>query len=80
MDQKINWEAGARFAEANYRVTRAMADSEEPPLWILGDYFGDTFAPKAGQAPKNEMKLGVARSARDTHRAPTSMCSRCHGL
>lgn len=53
MDQKIDWEAGARFAEANYRVTRAMADSEEPPLWIQGDFFGDTFAPRAGRAPKN---------------------------
>ncbi|MEJ0084179.1 MAG: M28 family metallopeptidase [Pseudomonadota bacterium] len=52
MDQKIDWEAGARFAEANYRVTRAMADSEEPPLWIRGDYFGDTFAPQAARAPQ----------------------------
>jgi len=52
MNQKIDWEAGARFAEANYRVTRAMADSEEPPLWIQGDFFGDTFAPKAERAPK----------------------------
>jgi Zn-dependent M28 family amino/carboxypeptidase len=53
MSQKINWEAGARFAEANYRITRAMADSVQPPLWVQGDYFGDTFAPKAARAPKN---------------------------
>jgi Zn-dependent M28 family amino/carboxypeptidase len=52
MNQKIDWEAGARFAEANYRVTRAMADSEEPPLWIQGDFFGDTFAPTAARATK----------------------------
>lgn len=52
MDQKIDWEAGARFAEANYRVTRAMADSETPPQWIEGDFFGDTFAPKAARAPR----------------------------
>ncbi|MEO8062070.1 MAG: M28 family metallopeptidase [Pseudomonadota bacterium] len=52
MNQKIDWEAGARFAEANYRVTRAMADSDTPPQWIEGDFFGDTFAPKSGRAPR----------------------------
>jgi len=52
MDQKIDWEAGARFAEANYRVTRAMADSEVPPMWVRGDFFGDTFAPKGARAPR----------------------------
>jgi Zn-dependent M28 family amino/carboxypeptidase len=52
MDQKIDWEAGARFVEANYRITRAMADAETPPQWIEGDFFGDTFAPKAARAPR----------------------------
>jgi len=52
LSQKIDWEAGARFAEVNYRVTRAMADSDTPPLWYSGDYFGDTFAPKAGRASR----------------------------
>jgi Zn-dependent M28 family amino/carboxypeptidase len=47
MKQKIDWQAGARFAEANYRITRAMADADTPPLWNQGDFFGDTFA--AGQ-------------------------------
>ncbi|HEY5807673.1 MAG TPA: M20/M25/M40 family metallo-hydrolase, partial [Povalibacter sp.] len=50
--QKIDWQAGARFVEANYRITRAMADGEQP-LWIEGDYFGDTFAPKAKRAPRS---------------------------
>lgn len=50
--QKIDWDAGARFAEANYRITRAMADGDQP-LWIEGDYFGDTFAPEAGRAPRS---------------------------
>jgi Zn-dependent M28 family amino/carboxypeptidase len=49
--QKIDWNASARFVEANYRITRAMADGEQP-LWIEGDYFGDTFAPKAKRAPR----------------------------
>lgn len=51
MSQKIDWKAGAKFAEANYRITRAMADSQTPPLWYAGDYFGDVFAPKAARAP-----------------------------
>src|SRR3546814_2278897 len=44
MSQKIDWQAGARFAEANYRIARAMADSDTPPLWYKGDYFGNLFA------------------------------------
>lgn len=51
LTQKIDWQAGARFAEANYRITRAMADEDRPPLWLQGDYFGDTFAPGAARAP-----------------------------
>jgi hypothetical protein len=52
MSQKIDWKAGAKFAEANYRITRAMADSKTPPLWYSGDYFGDAFAPKAARAER----------------------------
>ena len=50
LSQKIDWVAGARFAEANYRITRAMADADVAPRWYEGDYFGDVFAkdrPKA---------------------------------
>lgn len=50
MNQPIDWVAGARFAEANYRITLAMADAAEPPKWYAGDYFGNLFAkdrPKA---------------------------------
>lgn len=49
--QPIDWRAGARFAEANYRITRAMADSTTPPRWYQGDFFGDLFAPDATKAP-----------------------------
>ncbi len=52
MNQKIDWVAGARFAEANYRIMRAMADADTPPLWFAGDFFGDIFAPKAAKAVK----------------------------
>ena len=48
--QPIDWRAGARFAEANYRITRAMADGDTPPRWIKGDFFGDLFAPDAPKA------------------------------
>jgi Zn-dependent M28 family amino/carboxypeptidase len=51
LKQKIDWQAGARFAEVNYRITRAMTDADVPPLWFKGDYFGDTFAPGAPRAP-----------------------------
>lgn len=50
MNQAFDWRAGARFAEANYRITRAMADGATPPLWIKGDFFGDLFAPGAAKA------------------------------
>ena len=41
----INWRAGARYGELNYRIARALADSEQRPLWYRGDYFADRFAP-----------------------------------
>jgi Zn-dependent M28 family amino/carboxypeptidase len=53
LKQPIDWHAGARFVEANFRITRAMADADEPPLWVEGDFFGETFAPDAGRAPKH---------------------------
>ena len=52
LSQPINRQAGARFAEVNYRITRAMADADAPPKWYAGDYFGDTFAPKAARASR----------------------------
>lgn len=52
MNQKIDWQAGARFAEANYRITRAMANGDAPPQWYKGDFFGDAFAPQATKATK----------------------------
>jgi hypothetical protein len=52
LTQKIDWQAGTRFAEANYRIMRAMADADTPPLWVEGDFFGDTFSPKGQRAKK----------------------------
>ncbi len=52
MNQAWDWRAGARFAEANWRITHAMADADLPPRWFKGDFFGDTFAPGAAKAAK----------------------------
>jgi hypothetical protein len=52
MSQAFDWRAGARFAEANYRITHGMADSDSPPMWYAGDFFGRTFAPKAASAKR----------------------------
>jgi hypothetical protein len=52
MSQAFDWRAGARFAEANWRITSAMADADTPPLWYKDDFFGDLFAPKAARAAK----------------------------
>lgn len=50
MAQAINWASGAKFAHLNYLITREMADSDQRPLWLDGDYFGDTFAPDQPRA------------------------------
>lgn len=52
LTQAIHWEAGARFAELNYRIARTMADADQRPLWHQGDYFGDAFAPKQPKAKR----------------------------
>ena len=50
LSQPIKWQAGARFAELNYRIARTMADADQRPMWYAGDYFGDTFAPSQPKA------------------------------
>lgn len=47
----IHWQAGARFAELNWRIMNHIANAAEPPRWYEGDYFGDLFAPAAPRAP-----------------------------
>lgn len=55
MSQPLDWAAGAKFAELNYRLLRALADSDDRPRWFEGDYFGNRFAP---QTPKAERSAG----------------------
>ncbi|MCL6698657.1 M20/M25/M40 family metallo-hydrolase [Sphingomonas sp. NSE70-1] len=52
LTQKIDWNAGARYALLNYRIARSMADSDRRPMWLSGDYFGDLFDPR-GPRPSN---------------------------
>jgi hypothetical protein len=48
----IIWSAGAKFADLNYRVVRALADAETPVRWYEGDYFGNLFAANATKVAK----------------------------
>jgi Zn-dependent M28 family amino/carboxypeptidase len=52
LSQPIIWASGAKFAKLNYLVARDLADADQAPQWYAGDYFGDTFAPKAGKAAR----------------------------
>lgn len=52
LTQKIDWQAGAKFARINYLVTRELANADKRPLWYKGDYFGDRFAPRAEKAKR----------------------------
>ena len=52
LSQPIHWQAGARFAELNYRAVRVLADATEAPRWYAGDYFGNLFAPKKAKAAR----------------------------
>ena len=52
LTQPIRWDAGARFAELNYRIARNMADGDQRPMWYAGDYFGETFAPSQPKAKR----------------------------
>ena len=45
-------EAGAKFAELNYRVVRELADAATRAQWYSKDYFGDLFAPTAAKVPR----------------------------
>ena len=52
LSQPIRWQAGARFADLNYRIAREMAESDQRPMWYSGDYFGESFAPRQPKAKR----------------------------
>jgi len=53
VSQPIHWNAGAKFAELNYRIARTLADADARAQWYASDYFGNLFAPKAPKAEKS---------------------------
>jgi hypothetical protein len=52
LTQKIDWDAGARYALLNYRISLAMADAPQRPMWLKGDYFGDLYNPRGQRATR----------------------------
>ncbi len=45
---KLDFEAGARFAELNARVAVVMANADQRPLWQAGDFFARQFGGPTG--------------------------------
>ncbi|WP_417461395.1 M28 family metallopeptidase [Kordiimonas sp.] len=44
LSQEINYDAGAKFAKANWLIVNSIANTDARPGWNEGDFFGDTFA------------------------------------
>ncbi len=40
----IDYNALARFADLNYRISRSLADAPSAPAWVEGDFFGEKFS------------------------------------
>ena len=53
VSQPIRWDAGAKFADLNYRAVHMLADAAVPARWYEGDYFGNVFAPHAPKAVRH---------------------------
>ena len=43
MSQRFDFASGARYAETNLRLVRAIANAPQRPTWTDGDFFGKTF-------------------------------------
>lgn len=48
----FDWVAGAKFAEVNYTIVRAIANEAELPRWYADSFFGKEFAPGAVKAAR----------------------------
>ena len=44
VNQKIDYAAGARFAQVNYLILKAIANADQRPAWNEGDFFGELYA------------------------------------
>jgi hypothetical protein len=43
MSQRFDFASGARYAETNLRLVRAIANAAQRPTWTKGDFFRETF-------------------------------------
>jgi Zn-dependent M28 family amino/carboxypeptidase len=50
LSQTFDFASGARYAEANLRLVRAIADAPSRPSWTPGDFFGEKFGRGARKA------------------------------
>ena len=44
LSRPIDYEAGAKFVEVNYRILKSIANAEQRPTWNKDDFFGELFA------------------------------------
>jgi hypothetical protein len=44
MSQSIDFEAGAAFSRLNFLIVYQVANADERPEWLAGDFFGEKFA------------------------------------
>jgi len=51
LKQPIDWAAGAKFAEINYRIAREIANAPQAPRWYEDSFFGQAVAPGQAKAP-----------------------------
>jgi Zn-dependent M28 family amino/carboxypeptidase len=47
MSQFFDFASGAKYAETNLRLVRAVANASERPAWTKGDFFGERFGRRA---------------------------------
>lgn len=50
MSQPFDFPSGARYAETNLRLVRAIANAPRRPAWTKGDFFGEMFGRGARKA------------------------------
>ena len=43
LSQRFDFASGARYAETNLRLVKAIANAPSRPEWVKGDFFGETF-------------------------------------
>jgi hypothetical protein len=60
----VDWPSAVRFLQSNVALARELADSDAPPAWNPGDFFGATF----GGRGENQPAAAIAVPARRLER------------